>query len=1094
MAVALPFFAITLFVSAFLLFLVQPMIGKMILPKLGGTPQVWNTCMVFFQTALLAGYFYTHAVSTRLSLRRQLLVHSIILLVPLAILLPPGGPFNITSWVPPPGANPIPSTLLLLTVVVGVPFFVVATSAPLLQKWFAYTGHPAARDPYFLYGASNLGSMLALLAYPVVVEPIFRLSSIGFDPGTQNWVWTIGYILLVGLVWGCAFLVTRGPADAQLGINPVVEPPPAEIPPVPPPQPATEVRAGPPPATSAARSTGIRKGSKQRGRSTAPSRPAAALAPSGLTAPAAPPRPYELHIWRRLRWIGLAAVPSSMMLGVTTYMSTDISAIPFFWVIPLALYLLSFILVFMRWPITWIRQPHTLVAIVQPVLLLGLAWVLATGAVSPIWRSTLISICAFFATALVCHGELARDRPPTKYLTEFYLWMSVGGMLGGVFNALLAPLLFPGAWEFSIAVFAAAILRPDIRSLVPLEKPLALGAGAILGVLVGWVIGVSLASTLAVRLLWAVLLGGLGALFGAMYEPAEKTEGWTDGWIAFLFPGLARGLADRGDAMARNYRQAKVGDRPLSSADLPSRGFLLHYGLDIVLPLFLALLTYILLVGGNSEAWGWSNFRGNAREITRNNPLFWFWHSMLGLQAETAYRFSMATFQFLVNGVPLVLCFLFYGRPVRFGLGVGAILLANGLYTQNKEAESWTQYSSGWVRHRTLYQTRSYFGVLRVQQQTDLAKDKETVEEDYTYLMHGTTHHGLNYHVPKMYERLATTYYHKNGPVGVMMRLLYEYNPRLGNKTTRRFEPSGANWNTYPNDTSVPTLVLGNTLGAQAALHNVMGALPAALSTWGEPAYATVGLGTGTMASYGRPYQTVHFYEIDDTIRSFSLSDFVWPDGHIGPWFTYLRNALNRGVNIQVLMGDARLRMAQPWVPSDKENEKPWNIDISERGGPESFYQCIELDAFSSDAIPVHLITKEAIRMYFKKLRPDGVLFVHTSNRHVDLVSPVTDVASSLGLKWRVGKDRYDRSSPSEPSNRGRFGSEYVMLAREDKYLPEDNLPKETRDEKGYFIGVPPGLQQELPILWWYTPRAPGHRVWTDDYSDLLSVFRWGFE
>src|SRR5262245_7668381 len=203
------FFAITLFLSAFLLFLVQPIVGKMILPKLGGTPQVWNTCMVFFQTALLAGYFYTHAVSTYLSTRRQVILHCLLLFVPFLFLIP-YGPFNVIEWMPPAGGNPIFATLVLLTVIVGVPFFVVATSAPLLQKWFAATGHPASRDPYFLYGASNLGSMLALLLYPVLVEPWFRLQGpvesgggIGFSLTAQSWLWTVGYAALVLLVIGC---------------------------------------------------------------------------------------------------------------------------------------------------------------------------------------------------------------------------------------------------------------------------------------------------------------------------------------------------------------------------------------------------------------------------------------------------------------------------------------------------------------------------------------------------------------------------------------------------------------------------------------------------------------------------------------------------------------------------------------------------------------------------------------------------------------------------------------------------------------------------------------------------------------------------
>src|SRR5262245_26928424 len=195
------------------------MVAKMILPKLGGAPQVWNTCMVFFQSALLAGYAYTHSVSTRLSLRKQIVVHGALLLLPFLVLLPPIGPFNVGDFKPTTGGNPIPATLLLLTMIVGLPFFVVATSAPLLQKWFAATGHPAAKDPYFLYGASNLGSMLSLLAYPFFVEWLLPLR---YDPTKEDAsfgqaeLWVVGYVVLVLLYTVCAVMVWRAPASLRL--------------------------------------------------------------------------------------------------------------------------------------------------------------------------------------------------------------------------------------------------------------------------------------------------------------------------------------------------------------------------------------------------------------------------------------------------------------------------------------------------------------------------------------------------------------------------------------------------------------------------------------------------------------------------------------------------------------------------------------------------------------------------------------------------------------------------------------------------------------------------------------------------------------
>jgi hypothetical protein len=163
-------FSVTLFLSAFLLFWVQLMVGKMILPFLGGSPSVWNTCLFFFQATLLLGYGYSHLTSMRLSVRRQAIIHSILLLLPIAFL-----PISIHGN-PPQDTNPIPWLLILLLLSVGLPFFLVSTSAPLIQRWFANTGHPASKDPYFLYASSNLGSLLGVLSYPILIEPNLSLT------------------------------------------------------------------------------------------------------------------------------------------------------------------------------------------------------------------------------------------------------------------------------------------------------------------------------------------------------------------------------------------------------------------------------------------------------------------------------------------------------------------------------------------------------------------------------------------------------------------------------------------------------------------------------------------------------------------------------------------------------------------------------------------------------------------------------------------------------------------------------------------------------------------------------------------------------
>ena len=377
----LALFAGTLFANAALLFSVQPMFTKMILPLLGGTPAVWNGSMLFFQATLLGGYLYSHFVSSRFSLRPQMLAHLALLclsLLALPIAVPAG-------WRAPVGLMPVPWLLALLAVSLGIPFFMLSTGAPLLQRWFSYSGHPSARNPYFLYAASNLGSLLALLAYPVLIEPRLTL-------GEQSTSWSIAYGLLLLLIGGCAAMVWRGS------------------------------RAIAPAADAMAEDTGI----------------------------------AEVTPALRLRWVLLALAPSSLLLGVTNFLSTDISAVPLLWVVPLAIYLLTFVLVFARRP----PLPHKWMLAVQPPLVLALVVLLVMSMIKRPTAQMAVHLLAFFVTAMVCHGELARLRPRVRHLTEFYLWLSVGGMLGGLFNALVAPVLFATVLEYPIALVVACALRP----------------------------------------------------------------------------------------------------------------------------------------------------------------------------------------------------------------------------------------------------------------------------------------------------------------------------------------------------------------------------------------------------------------------------------------------------------------------------------------------------------------------------------------------------------------------------------------------------------------------------------------------------------
>jgi hypothetical protein len=415
-AAVIALFSLTLFLSAGLMFLVQPMFARFILPLFGSTPAVWNASMLFFQTALLAGYLYAHESTRRLGVRRQAALHAGVLLVPLLVL-----PIAVPSdWIPPAESNPVPSLLGLMALAVGLPFFVVATTAPLLQRWLASTRHPGAADPYFLYRASNLGSVLGLLAYPLAIEPSLRLAE-------QGRLWSAGYVLLVVLVLACAAVMWRQSPTAR-----------DEHP----------------------------------------------------TATAAKP---EVTLTRRLRWIGLAFVPSSLMLGVTVTITTDLAPLPLLWALPLSLYLVSFVLVFA--PGGRPERLHRWVVNALPWSVLLLLMLVLFGVHDPLWLVLPAHLAGFFVVALVCHGELARDRPPAGALTEFYLLISLGGALGGVFNALVAPVVFKSLAEYPIAIVLAALCLPKRAPRVPpsgyaarldLALPLALGAtAALIVVLVG---------------------------------------------------------------------------------------------------------------------------------------------------------------------------------------------------------------------------------------------------------------------------------------------------------------------------------------------------------------------------------------------------------------------------------------------------------------------------------------------------------------------------------------------------------------------------------------------------------------------------------
>jgi hypothetical protein len=390
-------FGATLFLSATLLFTVQLIFSRMVLPLLGGSPAVWTTCMLFFQVVLLLGYAYAHGTSMRLPVKWQVPVH--VGLIALSLAFVPVA--LVTGSKPPTTDAPVVWLLGLLAVSLGAPFLLLSTTAPLLQRWFSLTGHPSAGNPYFLYAASNAGSLVALLSYPVVIEPWLTLRE-------QRHAWALGYWFLCGALIVCAAVAWRSPGLIEREV------------------------------------VGAR----------------------GTT-------------WRtRLWWATLAFIPSSLLLGVTNYISTDIAAIPFIWVVPLFLYLLTFVLVFASRP----PVPHAWMVRVQPWLVLPIfiAWYWSI-AVGPAWL-TLLHLAVFFVIAMVCHGELARRRPPASSLTEFYFWLSAGGALGGVVNGLVAPVVFRSVAEYPLALLAGIAVAPLTAAAISPRRTVGVGLAVLSGV------------------------------------------------------------------------------------------------------------------------------------------------------------------------------------------------------------------------------------------------------------------------------------------------------------------------------------------------------------------------------------------------------------------------------------------------------------------------------------------------------------------------------------------------------------------------------------------------------------------------------------
>lgn len=801
-------FAVTLFLSALLLFWVQPLAGKMVLPLLGGAPAVWNTCLLFFQAALLAGYGYVHASTRWLSTRAQVLLHVILLLVaalalPVVISEARGGA--------PDESHPALWLLKTLALTAGPPFFALSASAPLLQRWFSRTRDPSAGDPYFLYAASNAGSLLALLAFPILFEPTLTL-------GGQSRAWAVGYCALVLLVLACAAASLRASArgnttrDADALIDE-----------------GNAVR------TTTDESNAVRNELEDA---------------AGVK---------TLTLRRRLRWALLAFVPSSLVMGVTTYVTTDLVAVPLLWVVPLALYLLSFVIVFARRRVV----PRGLSAKVLPGAAVMLALVYLSGATQPAWFLIFFHLLFLFTASLVCHGQLADERPDARHLSEFYLWLAIGGALGGLFNALVAPLAFRTVVEYPLVIILASYLRPAFRR----ERG---------------------------RL--------LGLRLGARRDAPVSKLGVEDGGVNV--EGVS-GLSEDADGLEG---AAETEGRVRLVALLP--------------PLYLGALAAALA----------------------------FMVQQFELRSVERAALALGAPLFLLN-------YFFAPRPVRFAVGLAAIMLASAYFYE--------------PRGRVLYESRNFYGTHRVTSDSS---------GGVHWLSNGSTLHGTQYTDPKRAcEPLS--YYHREGPLGSVF----------------------------------------------AALKAKTDARPRSV--------AVVGLGAGTTVAYARAGESWTFYEIDPEVINIARDPAL---------FTYLSSCASVPVN--VVTGDARLRM---------------------REAPTSAYDLIVLDAFSSDAVPAHLLTREAVALYLSKLAPGGVIAFHVSNRSLELERVALGVSADAGLDARIFADEHKPGEEGRDPNRD--PSTWVVAARK------------TED-----------FGQLAADALWQTPAALNQRpeVWRDDFSNVVTLFK----
>lgn len=905
-------FAVTIFLSAFLLFQVQPLTGRYILPWFGGGPSIWTACMLFFQILLLGGYLYSHLLTSRLSARRQVQVHSVLVLVSLLWL--PIAPD--VMWKPTAGEAPLSRILLLLAATVGAPYFVLATTGPLMQRWFTWTN--PGTSPWRLYALSNVGSLLALLSYPFVFEPVLTLRS-------QVLSWSVLYVAYVVLAALCGMPVWRlGRALIAGGVASGVE-----------------------------QAVSLRTAADER-----------------------TPRPSLLTMGL---WLLLSAASSVMFLATTNQLCIDVATVPFLWILPLSLYLLSFILCFdsPRW---YNRSVFAVLLVLGcPVV----SDVLLDGADAGLVLQIAVFSTVLFAGCMCCHGELYGLRPAARWLTLYFVVISAGGALGGLFVALGAPRLFSGYYEYhsGLALVAAAVFLAMVCQRVWLLTPrlhfwvLASAAAAQLVIVSGWFLrpveqNLSDAD-------WTMLVSGFGGLLtvgllvtSLLQERFVRVTMlwaglgvlelvWLVGFVWWQAPAAFEEGVVGGGGFGRVLLQSVLLRKCVAGAVLPILvSIVIYWAFSRGTPRMRAL--YSLLCGGVAAT---LLLLGAASiELAVKQTI-----SSLVYTALSGVLLDVAARGFRGRGKPELGLFLVVPGAT--------LLLVLGL-------RLWEIYEADAKQGNVVAVSRNFYGVLRVKRYEAESEGEYDAEGNLlpskVSLTHGQIRHGFQFE-DEYWCRQPTTYYGYVSGLGLAIQ----------------------------------------SARAQAKAGDGHGLK-----------VGVVGLGTGTIAAFGRKGDMFRFYEINPDVVELSTKGV----------FTYLADS---EAEKTVVLGDARIMLEH---------------ELATAAGSQQF-DVLAIDAFSSDAIPVHLLTTECAEIYRRHLRGGGVLAVHISNRFLDLAPVARGMAEHLG--WRAIE-----VSNGNDDTTGVFGSTWFLLTENSAVLED------------------PAIDSAATLP------SDSDRVlrWTDDYSGLWQV------